>query len=166
MQTIGIPTTYQGVRFRSRTEARFAALFDEFEWPWQYEPFDLNRYVPDFILKFPPGDLLVEVKGPLEHVELAQFKIEASEWNKEALVLVQLDGAIIGRIWDWSGGEPVWCDAELFRCLSCGMTSVLAREGSWRCRLCGVGGDNSHVGQFDQVDAWSSSGNRVQWRAA
>jgi len=36
-----IQTTYRGIRFRSRTEARWAAFFDELGWPWEYEPHDL-----------------------------------------------------------------------------------------------------------------------------
>lgn len=33
-----IPTEYQGVKFRSRLEARWAVLFDMLNVPWQYEP--------------------------------------------------------------------------------------------------------------------------------
>lgn len=32
-----IPTNYKGVNFRSRTEARWAAFFDEIGWTWRYE---------------------------------------------------------------------------------------------------------------------------------
>ena len=32
---IGIPTLYSGVLMRSRTEARWAAFFELFGWPWQ-----------------------------------------------------------------------------------------------------------------------------------
>lgn len=68
----GIPTTYAGINFRSRAEARWAAFFDQAGWPWQYEPLDicvtlegesLIRYIPDFMLDFPAGPILVEVKG-------------------------------------------------------------------------------------------------------
>lgn len=56
-----IPTTYAGVNFRSRLEARWAAFFDLCEWKWDYEPFDLDGWAPDFLLK---GKIkaLVEVK--------------------------------------------------------------------------------------------------------
>lgn len=56
-----IPTTYAGVRFRSRLEARWAAFFDLVGWEWEYEPLDLNGYIPDFVLAF-AKPLLVEVK--------------------------------------------------------------------------------------------------------
>jgi hypothetical protein len=56
-----IPTLYNGVQFRSRLEARWARLFDLLGWEWEYEPFDLLGWIPDFIIKGNP-DILVEVK--------------------------------------------------------------------------------------------------------
>ncbi len=78
-----IPTTYSGVQFRSRLEARWAAFFDLLKIKWLYEPFDLAGYIPDFILpEF--GDLLVEVKPILHMSESgpAMDKIRASGWTK------------------------------------------------------------------------------------
>lgn len=53
-----IETKYRGVRFRSRTEARWAVFFDAMNWRREYEPegFELKsgRYLPDF--KIWPGD--------------------------------------------------------------------------------------------------------------
>jgi hypothetical protein len=45
-----IPTMYGGVQFRSRLEARWAAFFDLAGWRWQYEPIDLDGWIPDFRL--------------------------------------------------------------------------------------------------------------------
>ncbi|HYE98510.1 MAG TPA: hypothetical protein VEJ18_06335 [Planctomycetota bacterium] len=45
-----IPTVYAGVQFRSRLEARWAAYFDLWGVRWQYEPLDLNGYIPDFVI--------------------------------------------------------------------------------------------------------------------
>ncbi len=39
---------YAGVQFRSRLEARWAAMFDLLGWPWEYEPVDLDGYIPDY----------------------------------------------------------------------------------------------------------------------
>lgn len=48
------PTIYNGTRFRSRNEARWALFFDLIEEPWSYEPrrFNLRHgsYLPDFHL--------------------------------------------------------------------------------------------------------------------
>lgn len=57
-----IPTTYGGVRFRSRLEARWAAFFDLAKVKWDYEPFDLEGWAPDFMLRTPVCSILVEVK--------------------------------------------------------------------------------------------------------
>lgn len=73
-----IETVYNGYRFRSRTEARWAVFFDTLEIPYQYEVegFELDgcgRYLPDFYLSpigFDPDEpgyyrdgCWVEVKG-------------------------------------------------------------------------------------------------------
>jgi len=56
-----IPTMYNGVQFRSRLEATWAAFFDLCEWDWDYEPIDLDGWIPDFIIH--GGiDIYVEVK--------------------------------------------------------------------------------------------------------
>jgi hypothetical protein len=57
-----IATKLNGIHFRSRLEARWASIFTSLGWRWEYEPIDLNSYVPDFILLFERGPILVEVK--------------------------------------------------------------------------------------------------------
>ncbi len=173
----GIPTLYRGVRFRSRTEARWASFFDELGWKWLYEPSDLAGYIPDFALLF-EVPLLVEVKAALTVEELAahQRKVEDSGWDGEALILGlapwDMDSAQpligwfgererIGEHLEWS-----WGDARLFECLSCGCPSVLAACGSWHCRACGDGTGNEHVGAVLSTVAakWAQASNRVQWK--
>jgi len=56
-----IPTTSQGVNFRSRLEARWAEMFTLLGWRWTYEPLDLDGYIPDFMLHL-GTPVLVEVK--------------------------------------------------------------------------------------------------------
>jgi hypothetical protein len=58
-----IPTVYRGRQYRSRLEARWAAFFDLLEWEHEYEPYDLGKWSPDFLLTLPTGrSWLVEVK--------------------------------------------------------------------------------------------------------
>lgn len=45
------PTTYKGVNFRSRLEARWAVYFDMQEVKWVYEPIDFGSWSPDFLLE-------------------------------------------------------------------------------------------------------------------
>ena len=59
------PTEYAGVLFRSRLEASWAAFFDELGWTWEYEPYDLDGWTPDFIIKGKSENVFVEVK-PLD----------------------------------------------------------------------------------------------------
>lgn len=61
-----IETVYNGYKFRSRLEARWAVFFDAAFIKYEYEPegFELEdgtRYLPDFYL--PDLDIYVEVKG-------------------------------------------------------------------------------------------------------
>jgi hypothetical protein len=62
-----IETVYNGYRFRSRLEARWAVFFDHAGIEYEYEPegFELDdgtRYLPDFY--FPEYDWYAEVKAP------------------------------------------------------------------------------------------------------
>jgi len=91
---VGIPTLYRGVRYRSRLEARWAAFFSLLGWPAYYEPFDLNGWIPDFVLhgrrKGCQG-IAVEVK-PVYGMDDPLFqatieKIAASGWQGESLIV-------------------------------------------------------------------------------
>ena len=57
-----IPTHYNGINFRSRLEAKWARFFDLIGWSYEYEPVDLNGYIPDFVLKFAIMPIYVEIK--------------------------------------------------------------------------------------------------------
>jgi hypothetical protein len=62
-----IETRYNGHRFRSRLEARWAVFFDRLGVEWEYEPegFELKdgtKYLPDFYLPKFEGGCWVEVK--------------------------------------------------------------------------------------------------------
>lgn len=66
-----IPTTFDGIEFRSRLEAKWASFFSRIEWHWEYEPFDGNGYIPDFVVTTHDRQLLIEVKP---YTELEQYK--------------------------------------------------------------------------------------------
>lgn len=61
MNNAGIPTEYRGTTFRSRLEARWARFFDLIGWVWEYEPFDADGYIPDFVI-MGKRPLLIEIK--------------------------------------------------------------------------------------------------------
>lgn len=62
MKYASIPTTYKGINFRSRLEAKWACFFDLLEWRWEYEPVDLNKWIPDFVINGVDFPIYVEVK--------------------------------------------------------------------------------------------------------
>ena len=76
-----IETVYNGYRFRSRLEARWAVFFDAASIKYQYEPegfevkidSEIYRYLPDFYL--PDFNLYVEVKPSLTKLLEEQVKI-------------------------------------------------------------------------------------------
>lgn len=88
-----IETEYNGYRFRSRLEARWAVFFDQAGITYEYEPegFELEdgtRYLPDFYL--PDDDVYVEVKPPREgfakEIEKALWMIESGH-SKKLMIL-------------------------------------------------------------------------------
>lgn len=78
-----IETIYNGYRFRSRLEARWAVFFDAAGIKYQYEPegFDLDGeyYLPDFFL--PQFCLFVEIK-PFNK-DIVHHVGDGNEWEKK-----------------------------------------------------------------------------------
>jgi hypothetical protein len=82
-----IPTTYKNIQFRSRLEATWASFFDKLQWRWEYEPFDLDDWIPDFVLKGKGKQVLVEVK-PIAEFDLdTAKKIQKAGKDYEILLL-------------------------------------------------------------------------------
>jgi len=83
------PTYYDGIRFRSRLEATWAAFFDLCRWRWEYEPLDLKGWVPDFVLHG-PEPIAVEVKPVMTFADFPQSgfdKMNASGWVGRILIV-------------------------------------------------------------------------------
>lgn len=100
IQTVGP----RNIQFRSLTEARWSYFFDEMGWNWEYEPFELSGYIPDFIINVKDTDdnkdgihtcgyeqMLVEVKGDfnLKINDLEQYadKVIKSGWKGCFLIM-------------------------------------------------------------------------------
>ncbi|HMR68585.1 MAG TPA: hypothetical protein PKE64_31640, partial [Anaerolineae bacterium] len=87
-----IETVYNGYRFRSRLEARWAIYFDKLRIKYEYEMegFDLGEagwYLPDFYL--PRVEMWGEVKArPLTKVELNKAQQLAKLTGEPVLMLV------------------------------------------------------------------------------
>lgn len=139
-----IPTEYRGVMFRSRLEAKWAAFFDNLNWPWKYEPIDLDGYIPDFILPL-NQPVVVEVKPELYLKDLKSHtqKLEASGWSKEVIIVGAniFEDESLGLMRD----DCCWSTCHLFHCDGCDKPSFHHEDNSYRCRVSGCYDGNAHL---------------------
>jgi len=78
------PTTYRGIRMRSRLEAKVAQWLDESEATWEYEPRayadEHGQYLPDFEVRLPGDDawshVFIEAKPTLEQALKALERVQ------------------------------------------------------------------------------------------
>lgn len=138
-----IQTVYQGYKFRSRLEARWAVFFDSLGIRYEYEKegFDLpevGRYLPDFWL--PDYEAWVEVKPdkPTEDEMRKCFALSKLGDNKWRVVL------LAGNPWFreywihyvspvWHDREPCWYfeDGQFATCFSCGRLWLNEADTAW-----------------------------------
>lgn len=143
----GIPTWYRSVRYRSRQEARWACFFDFLGWKHDYEPIDLDGWIPDFALTIPGQStpFLAECKPALAIQDLFQHvaKIEAAAKDQRVLLLGARWGKTLG-LWLPHGIEF-------------GLAPCAAGIGiGWET-------PEGEVGEMLRR-GWVSAGNQVQWR--
>jgi hypothetical protein len=180
----GIPTVYEDVRFRSRLEARWATFFDALGWPWEYEPVDLGGYIPDFVLPFEAGALLVECKPAFSLGELEEHtaKVERSGWPQQGLIVGAMlfggcDPAVGllsqrtdgGLGWTSPEEQPpdfCWEQGDLIGCRECKRPSLYSPLRGWCCYRCGAHGKIYGGPDFNFRRIWREAGNATQWRAA
>lgn len=102
-----IETHYNGHRFRSRIEARWAVFFDELGVEWEYEKegytlSDGTKYLPDFWL--PESATFVEVKGAPPTTAERQTAATLARDSGKSVLLVW--GTVAGRcLVAWSPAE-------------------------------------------------------------
>lgn len=99
-----IETVYDGYRFRSRLEARWAVFFNAVNAEWEYEPegFDLGKlgwYLPDFFIKIRPEESILkkfpnagywcEIKGRTPTGEELQKLSAVAKYTKHHGYLLQ-----------------------------------------------------------------------------
>lgn len=91
-----IETFYNGYRFRSRLEARWAVFFDaiHMQYRYEYSGYDLGgiAYLPDFQFTYPSK--LMQGSYAIQRTEFAEIKPTAPtryEWNKAVLLCYGLE---------------------------------------------------------------------------
>lgn len=110
-----IETVYQGYKFRSRLEARWAVFFDKLNIEWQYEAEgyrlkDGTFYLPDFFL--PKLDCFIEIKGQ-DATQLEKNKAKSLSSFKPVVIFAGNPGEKSGLVYlfdstDGGGGEGWW----------------------------------------------------------
>jgi hypothetical protein len=144
-----IPTTYQGVEFRSRLEARVAMAMDHERIEWHYEPegFELDdgtRYMPDFWL--PRTQTWIEVKfsyqapGVDKAKKFAQAVCGFDDYGDgnylqpEQLVMV-MHPTKLGVTERLVGLNALGASTVFVECPSC-LSRHWTNIGAWECRSC------------------------------
>lgn len=119
-----IETVYNGYRFRSRLEARWAVFFDAIGVPYEYEPEGFRKdniyYLPDFRLKCygtrgecneESFDLYVEVKGEMKESDRKKINAFSYEYDNEKSLSI----LVVGNIPNVNSDEDV-TDSMVFEC--------------------------------------------------
>lgn len=189
---MAITTKYNGIEYRSRLEARWAAFMRNIGWDITYEPFDGDGYIPDFLVQG-PRPMLVEVKPAVTQAEYqaAVPKAEtglAAHWEHDILIV----GATpfpphMGNSWDqptagwlgermdhWYDQVPEsdraaweWDAAEWITCLNCKKTSVYHTMMMFVGRPCGCYDGDGYLGRPNMPlleSMWADACNDVKWR--
>ena len=140
-----IETSYDGYRFRSRLEARWAVFFNAANIEYQYEPegfVGMNRipYLPDFYL--PQFDIYCEVKPTDEALFKDSQKIGAAiDWGATPISSKGL--ILLGGIPYDPTRYPVFCALYHHKGVACtdavfdiwNGKPVLSMEGDWWCGM-------------------------------
>lgn len=141
-------TRYHKIHARSRTEAKWAVFFDGVRLPYRYESEDtylaaLNkRYLPDFYLSSPIGNVVAEIKGK-KPTDLEQEKCYQLCYQEGYPVLL-------------INGSPYFGDYEMqlyyveYDMLQCGVCSGVLYPTDSYCGKCG--NNNSSL-----IDYYSSA---------
>lgn len=148
-----IPTNYAGVQFRSRLEAKWAALFDIAGLQWSYEPFDLEGWAPDFAIHTKDGNILVEVKP----VNLVPCSVLENGFTLPSCSTFQKAAAHQRDNWVLLLGERPQSNAEHFGIGSLMDPPTHARgKVDWLEML-------DHVSVPECEAKWRAAGNATQW---
>ena len=189
---MAITTTYDGIEYRSRLEARWAAFMKNIGWDIVYEPFDGDGYIPDVLVQG-PSPMLVEVKPAvtLAEYEAAVPKAErglAAHWSHDILI-VGASPVLSGRFgnswgstagwlgefgqWGdadtWPDGPEGWCweAADWIRCTNCGSHSIFHTVMTFSGRPCGCYNGDHYLGNAATSlleSFWADACNDVKWR--
>ena len=141
-----IETEYNGLRFRSRQEARTAIFLDALQIPYLYEPEGLElsdgtRYLPDFYLT--DSKQFLEVKGILSEYDEHKIKQAIAE-GIDVVTLFEDFSFTACWLREDGNGTDRKDNSYLCKCLHCGKYWFNGESGDWKCRCCGASDGNGH----------------------
>lgn len=175
-----IPTLYNGRRHRSRLEAKWAAFFDLIKWRAEYEPVDLGKWSPDFLVTTPVGaEYFVEVKpitsfDPdigeriISSVRLEADNLEGSQETFRGVYLLgispflALDGraVCIGWINPFANGKfQGWRENYVIHIVH----SRVPAFAVLTCKEDCVFGTGAHTFPDYTMGLWAEASNSAQW---
>ncbi len=169
MRISAIPTTINGIVYRSQLEAKWAAFFTKLNVRHQYEPYALDNYIPDFLLL--DQETLVEVKPEalmqnfIPHLE----RMARAGHVGKALVL-GVSPILVNERWHIGlmgdvlpDGELTNVDgASLYACSSCS-GHHLFRNGIDSCHKT-EGKELVPATASASEQAWALACNTTQWK--
>jgi hypothetical protein len=168
-----IKTMINGTLFRSRLEAKWATFFNLLGWKYEYEPYDLDGWIPDFVL-LGADEILVEVKPYLALEDFDTSKIfnamQKTEKSLKEILLVGLslhpsesfDGCSIGWLYD----RNCSFDQSVINHYH-GNYGFIHSSGSWVDRITGLydGDALLNIPTYNDIlSIWKQAGNEVQWK--
>ncbi len=154
-----IETRYKGHLFRSQLEATWAAFFDLCGWQWEYEPFTLNGWLPDFALIGKEKTILVEVKPVFSFPRDVAEKIEQAHGDDRSFHSMIVGCGLTKNCYDsircigWIrefnhfGYDSGWDWGEMSLRLWDGKAGFFSTQGGWNDRISGEydGNDESYA---------------------
>ena len=155
-QIKSIETAYNGYRFRSRLEARWAVFFDTAGIKYLYEPegFDIGEgtyYLPDFYL--PELKMWVEIKGVMSNSDWNKINKFSDKLTDERLIVLYDIPPEVEDLLDWAYEDSAFavynCRGYDFPylpcvCPACGKAGFEFDGRGWR--VCG------HLTKNENVD--------------
>jgi hypothetical protein len=184
-----IPTTYRGINMRSRLEAKWACVFDQLGWNWQYEPLDFDGWIPDFIVDgHGHAPLLIDVKPFSSFGESHDLSAKIGYALGKSLIdeygvfvtraypmLVKPDDACpvgwVSECYEDDEGKPklMWDDA-IIRWLGPGSNvyGLCAYNCSYYDRVTGYydGSISDALSYSEFMPFWHKATNATQWKRA
>ena len=163
-----IETVYNGYRFRSRLEARWAVFFDAAGIEYYYEPegvklSDGTLYLPDFYL--PKSKQWFEVKGVMKEED--KHKIEQLIKDANVSVAVGYPDMTFQACDKWWDGTYQLADklsSILVRCRECGGLWFMGTNGNFECQCCGEhDGDHHLLESIDGDGEWSCGSSVLEF---